>query len=91
MAIAAIAAILFSSCTAGVVVTHPEYRPDVVVGVAPGPDYVWVGREYTWQNGAYVEVPGYWARRAYAGAVWTPGHWHRTGGGSYRWAPGHWD
>ncbi len=91
LALATVAVFFLSSCTVGVVATHPPYAREEIVGVAPGPDYVWVGREYAWRNGAYVEVPGYWARRAYANAVWTPGHWHRNGESAYRWVPGHWD
>jgi hypothetical protein len=67
-------------------------RPSVRVGISVGrPPYagaIWVGPEYEWRGGNYVEVPGYWARPERHGA-WIPGHW-KYGRRGYRWIPGHW-
>ena len=74
---------------------YVRVRPGFSVGVsigAPGPapyaGAVWVGPEWAWRGGRYVEVQGYWAhaRRHHA---WIPGHWRYTYHG-YRWIPGHW-
>ena len=57
-------------------------------GPAPFPGAVWVGPEWVWQAGRYVEVPGYWGR-PYHHHPWVAGHW-RYGPRGYNWVPGHW-
>ena len=49
-----------------------------VIGVAPGPGYVWIRGFYRWGGGAYYWVPGRWAYPPYPRAVWVPGRWARA-------------
>jgi hypothetical protein len=69
----------------------PGFSVGVSVG-APGPapysGGIWIGPEWTWRSGRYVEVPGYWARPGRHHG-WIPGYWKYTRRG-YRWIPGHW-
>ena len=74
---------------------YVRVRPGFSVGItigAPGPapysGAIWIGPEWTWKGGRYVEVPGYWGRPGRHHA-WIPGHWRYTRRG-YRWVPGHW-
>ena len=83
----------------GVMKADAQYvhaRPGFSVGIslgAPGPapyaGAVWVGPEWAWRNGHYVEVAGYWDRPYRHHRYWVPGHWRWTHWG-YRWTPGHW-
>jgi hypothetical protein len=41
-----------------------------VVGVAPGPGYVWIGGYQRWTGSGYVWVAGRWVRPPRAGVVW---------------------
>ena len=74
---------------------YVRVRPGFSVGItigAPGPapysGAIWIGPEWRWRGGRYVEVPGYWGRPGRHHA-WIPGHWRYTRRG-YRWVPGHW-
>ena len=71
--------------------TRPGFSVNVSVG-APGPapysGAVWIGPEWAWRDGRYVEVPGYWARPG-RHRGWAVGQW-RHGRRGYHWAPGHW-
>lgn len=71
--------------------SRPGFSVNVSVGAPGPPPYggaVWVGPEWVWQRGHYVEVPGYWANPG-RHRGWAFGHWkHRRRG--YRWEPGHW-
>ena len=69
-------------------VRPPVYREEVV-GVAPGPGFVWVAGYWEWGGAAYAWVPGRWVARPYARAVWVRGHWHGSRHGWY-WVPGRW-
>jgi hypothetical protein len=60
-----------------------------VIGVAPGPDYVWIGGHHEWRGSAYVWVGGRWAARPHRRARWVAGHWRHTREGWY-WVDGHW-
>jgi len=75
---------------------YVRVRPGFSVGIsigAPGPapyaGAIWIGPEWRWRGGHYVEVPGYWARPYRHYHAWVPGHWRYSRHG-YRWAPGHW-
>ncbi len=89
LAIALLTTLFLTSCTVETVGTRPGYDTDVAVGVAPGPGYVWVNREYVWRNGAYVVVPGYWAAPPRVGVVWHAGVWYHRGRG-WAWRRGYW-
>jgi hypothetical protein len=60
-----------------------------VVGVAPGPGFVWVNGYHVWQGGRYVWVPGRWERPPHARAVWVRPEWRHEGRG-WRFHEGHW-
>ena len=81
----------FTEANAQYVRVRPGFSVGITIG-APGPapynGAIWIGPEWTWRGGRYVEVPGYWARpRRYH--AWIPGHWRYARRG-YRWVPGHW-
>ncbi len=71
-------------------VAPPRARVEVI-GVAPGPGYVWIAGYHAWRGGAYVWVPGRWERppepRYHR---WVPGHWREHRNGWY-WVEGHWN
>ena len=60
-----------------------------VVGVAPGPDYVWVPGHYVWRGGNYVWEPGRYEKAPHRGARWVRGTWRHHERGWY-WTDGHW-
>jgi hypothetical protein len=59
------------------------------VGVAPGPDFVWIRGHHRWTGSAYAWDAGRWERRPHAGAVWHDGQWVHHSKGWY-WREGHW-
>ena len=61
-----------------VVVTDqgPPPDQDVVVGVAPGPDYVWIGGYWGWVGGRWAWHAGYWGYHR-GGGVWVRDRWER--------------
>ena len=66
----------------------PPVRAEVI-GVAPGPGYVWMPGYYRYNGGGYVWVGGRWDRPPRARARWVPGHWQRDRRGWY-YVEGHW-
>ncbi len=52
-----------------------------VVGVTPGPGYVWIGGYQRWNGHAYVWVPGRWVRPPRAHVIWVGPRWVHTRGG----------
>ncbi len=60
-----------------------------VVGVAPGPDYVWIGGHHVWRDGGYRWEHGRYEKRPRAGARWVPGQWRHHARGWY-WRDGRW-
>jgi len=64
----------------------PRYA---VVGVAPGPGFVWTEGFWDRRGGNWFWVQGRWARPPRARAVWVPGRWVDRGG-RYRFERGHW-
>lgn len=67
----------------------PPPREEVIVGVAPGPDYVWIGGYWTRQSTSWFWVSGRWAARPRPNAVWMAGHWERHPRG-HVWVGGRW-
>ena len=59
-------------------------------GPAPYRDAIWVGPEWGWRGGRYVEVPGHWVRAPRRGSVWVSGGWAYSNHRGYRWRGGHW-
>lgn len=73
----------------GAVVTVAPPAPQVeVVGVAPGPGYVWMGGYWGWVGGRHVWVGGHWGPGR-PGYHWVPHAWVHEGGG-WRMHEGHW-
>lgn len=87
------ASLLIAGCapaTGYITVAPPGVVVQEEIGVAPGPDYVWVAGSYEWQNNVYVWVPGRWIVRPFRGAVWVGPVWrHHSRHGWFR-TPGHW-
>ena len=87
-----IAGTLFSGCAARAAVVvgfappPPRYA---VVGVAPGPGYMWTEGFYNWRGGAYVWTAGRWMRTTRPHAVWVPGAWTQ-GHRGYEFHRGYW-
>jgi hypothetical protein len=52
-----------------------------VVGVAPGPGYVWVGGYQRWTGSGYVWVAGKWVRPPRVGVIWVSPRYVRSGNG----------
>jgi WXXGXW repeat (2 copies) len=82
---------LFTACASGAVVVRfapppPRYG---VMGVAPGPGYVWAEGFWDYRGGSYVWAPGRWMRPPHPRAVWVPGVWVSSGRG-YAFRRGHW-
>lgn len=64
--------------------------PVVAKPAAPSPHHVWVAEEWTWRNGAYVHVPGYWTIPPKGRDRWVPGHWKFYRDHGYYWVRGRW-
>lgn len=67
----------------------PPPRAEVAVGVAPAPNYVWIGGYWTRHHDNWHWVNGHWAARPHPDARWEAGHWDRDRRGYVR-RPGHW-
>jgi hypothetical protein len=65
------------------------YRSGVVIGVAPGPGYVWLDGYQDWRGSRYAWVPGRWVRPPRPRAVWVAPHWDRHGRNQV-WMRGRW-
>ena len=66
--------------------------PPVVVetiGVATGPEFVWIRGHHHWTGSAYAWEAGRWERRPRPGAQWHDGQWVHHSRGWY-WKDGHW-
>ena len=67
----------------------PPPMTETVVGVAPGPDYVWIGGYWGWDHGHRAWVRGRWDHPPRHGAVWVTPRWeHRDG--RYVFVRGYW-
>jgi hypothetical protein len=86
-----LALIALSACGGGVYVRVPPPEPRyAVVGVAPGPGFVWTEGFWDWRGGNWAWVQGRWMRPPGPRAVWVPGRWVQGPGGRYRFVRGHW-
>ena len=70
-------------------VAPPPPPSMAVVGVAPGPRYVWIPGYQRWNGHGYVWVAGRWMIPPRAGVVWVPAHWAPRSGG-YVFVAGRW-
>src|ERR1700744_114199 len=64
--------------------------PVVVRPAAPSPHHVWIGSEWTWRDGHYVEAPGHWELPPHGRHSWVAGHWVTEHGHGDYWVAGHW-
>ena len=72
-----------------IVVTETPPPPQVeVVGLAPGPDFVWMPGCWEWR-GHWVWAGGRWAIGPHPHARWIPGRWTRHGR-NHVWIRGYW-
>jgi hypothetical protein len=70
--------------------TPPPPPRREIIGVAPGPGFVWIEGYYAWRPaGGYYWVPGHWERPPRPRAHWVPGRWVRTRHG-WVWREGGW-
>ena len=60
-----------------------------VVGMAPGPGYVWTDGYWDRRGSDWYWMQGRWMRPPRPHAVWVPGYWSRHGH-DYRFHDGHW-
>jgi len=67
----------------------PAPRAEVIIGVAPSPDHVWIGGYWARRAGSWVWIDGRWMLRPRPGVAWVPGHWERHPRG-HVWISGHW-
>jgi len=58
----------------------PPAPVDVQVGVAPGPDYVWIGGAWFWGGHGWEWQRGRWDRPPHPGAVWVAHHYENRNG-----------
>lgn len=80
-------AVIADPAGAEVEVSGPPPAPldDAVVGVAPGPDYVWIGGSWGWVGNRWTWHGGHWDRPPRVGVHWTPDHYEvRNGHHVYR-------
>lgn len=75
----------------GVVIRVGPPRPVHVgvIGVAPGPGFVWIEGYHEWRGGAYVWIPGRWERPPRPHAVWIAPRYRHVHGG-YVFVRGRW-
>lgn len=88
----AVALTLLSSCvgTAGYVQVAPPAAEIEVVGVTPGPEFIWIPGHYLWVGSAYVWTPGHWERPPRERMRWEAGRWHRNPSQGWLWIEGRW-
>jgi hypothetical protein len=67
----------------------PPPPEEVNIGVAPAPNYVWVGGYWTWGRKGWAWVPGRWTPRPCPESIWVSGHWDSHPRG-YLWVSGQW-
>jgi len=88
-----LAGTLFAACGAGYGAYYAQYAPPApryaVVGVAPGPGYVWTPGWWDWRGHDWRWREGAWMRRPHSRAVYVAPEWRREGRG-YRFHRGYW-
>jgi hypothetical protein len=84
---------LLSGCAAGGGMYYTAYAPPApryaVVGVAPGPGYVWTTGYWNRAGGNWAWSEGRWMRPPRRNAVWVAPEWRHESRG-YRFYRGYW-
>jgi WXXGXW repeat (2 copies) len=68
----------------------PPPRTEVIVGVSPGPDYVWIGGYWDGAPGHYTWVGGRWDHPPHGHGQWFAPHWDKGHDGHYHQTKGEW-
>jgi hypothetical protein len=68
----------------------PPPREEVIVGVSPGPDYVWIGGYWDGSPGHYYWVSGRWDHAPNGRGQWSAPHWDKDKDGHYHLTKGEW-
>jgi hypothetical protein len=68
----------------------PAPLDDTVVGVAPGPDYVWIGGNWGWVGNRWAWQGGHWDHPPHPGAHWAAGRYEMRQG-RHVYHRGHWE
>lgn len=68
----------------------PPPRHEVILGVSPGPDFVWIGGYWDGAPGHYSWVRGRWARPPHAHGQWNAPHWDKDRDGHFHQTKGEW-
>jgi hypothetical protein len=68
----------------------PPPRQEVIVGVSPGPDFVWIGGYWDGSPGHYTWVGGRWDHPPHAHGQWYAPHWDKGNDGHYHQTKGEW-
>jgi hypothetical protein len=68
----------------------PPPRQEVIVGVSPGADFVWVGGYWDGAPGHYAWAGGHWDRPPHGHGQWNPPHWDKDRDGHYHQTKGEW-
>jgi WXXGXW repeat (2 copies) len=84
--------LMTASCAGGFVAVEsgPPPRRVEVIGVAPGPEYVWLDGYWGYTGAEYVWVPGRWAVPPRGHHVWVRDRWEERGNRWHR-RRGHWE
>ncbi len=90
----AIALVVFaavsSACAGAYYVRYGPPPPRYgMVGVAPGPGFVWADGYWDWRGGNWFWVGGRWLRPPRPGVVWVAPYW-RLYGRRWRFHRGYW-
>jgi hypothetical protein len=81
-----------TGCAAGggLYLSAPPPPRYAVIGVAPGPGWVWTDGFWDRRGEQWVWVAGRWLRPPRPRAVWVPGRWTEGRSSRYKFERGHW-
>lgn len=85
---------ILTGCAAGSGYTTVRFGPPPpprygIVGVAPGPGFVWTDGYWDRRGAQWYWVGGRWMRPPRGRGVWVPGTWHQDRN-RWRFQRGHW-
>jgi hypothetical protein len=78
------------SINIGIEAPPPAPRQEVIVGVSPGPGFVWIGGYWDGAPGHYAWVGGHWDRPPHEHSQWFAPHWDKDRDGHYHQTKGEW-